>query len=436
MTPREKSPGSSMADSGTDTRHDALSDERKGSATLADDEAREGGVNAWLTVLGAFLALFCTFGQLNSFGTFQSWYEEHQLKHLPASTISWIGSLQLWVFFFSGGFVGRSFDEYGPRILMAPGTVILVLSIMLTSISHEYYHYILCQGILFGLGVGMIFYPSLAAVSSHFRKYRATALGIAMAGSGLGGVVYPIMFRQLFSIVGFGWAVRISGFMTLALLGIALVLVSSQPASGSKHRPWFSLQTFKDTNFVLVVIASIFISLGLFIPYFYIVDYAIAHSVPQETAFYVLSIMNAGSIPGRLAPSFVSDSLGRFNLIIPCSFLSGILALALWTSARSFAAIILFSVLFGFFSGGFNALIVSCIAQISEPKEIGTRMGMLYTIISFPSMGGGPAAGALLGRDHGSYTGLIVLSGTTIVIGSILLLCARLKIDSKPSARV
>lgn len=66
-----------------------------------DDDYPDGGWAAWLTVLGAFLALVFTFGQLNSFGTFQSWYSEHQLSNLPASTISWIGSVQLWVFFFS-----------------------------------------------------------------------------------------------------------------------------------------------------------------------------------------------------------------------------------------------------------------------------------------------------------------------------------------------
>jgi hypothetical protein len=61
----------------------------------------EGGLKAHLTVLGAFMALACTFGQLSAFGTFQAWYSSHQLQHMPASTISWIGSLQFWVFFFS-----------------------------------------------------------------------------------------------------------------------------------------------------------------------------------------------------------------------------------------------------------------------------------------------------------------------------------------------
>ena len=61
----------------------------------------DGGWNGWLTVGGAFAGLFCTFGQLNAFGTFQTWYAEHQLHNLPPSTIAWIGSLQLWIFFFS-----------------------------------------------------------------------------------------------------------------------------------------------------------------------------------------------------------------------------------------------------------------------------------------------------------------------------------------------
>ena len=128
----------------------------------------------WLTVIGAFLALFCTFGQLSSFGTFLSWYSHNQLSSYSPSVISWIGSLQLWVFFFSvsisgryhtticskvfnqGAIVGRYFDHYGPRPLLVTGTVIYVSSVMMTSLCKSYYHYLLAQGALFGLGVGLM----------------------------------------------------------------------------------------------------------------------------------------------------------------------------------------------------------------------------------------------------------------------------------------
>jgi hypothetical protein len=61
----------------------------------------DGGLKANLTAFGAFTALFFTFGQINAFGTFQAWYSTHQLAGMPESSISWIGSLQLWMFFFS-----------------------------------------------------------------------------------------------------------------------------------------------------------------------------------------------------------------------------------------------------------------------------------------------------------------------------------------------
>jgi len=90
---------------------------------------------------------------------------------------------------------------------MVVGTLCYLVSILATSLSVRYYQYVLSQGILFGLSVGLLcachffpllaiqdnrshhrFYPSLASISTHFLKYRATAIGIAVAGSGLGEV--------------------------------------------------------------------------------------------------------------------------------------------------------------------------------------------------------------------------------------------------------
>lgn len=94
--------------------------------------------------------------------------------------------------------------------------------------------------------------------------------------------------------------------------------------------------------------------------------------------------MNAGGILGRLAPAFLADVLGRFNVIVPCAFLAGLSTLVIWTFSRSLVAIMLFAVAYGFFSGAFNALVIPCIVQISDVREYGTRIGVLYSIVSFP----------------------------------------------------
>ena len=52
--------------------------------------------------------------------------------------------------------MGRCFDRYGPRPLLATGAVVYVSSVMMTSLCESYYQYLLAQGILFGLGVGLM----------------------------------------------------------------------------------------------------------------------------------------------------------------------------------------------------------------------------------------------------------------------------------------
>ncbi|KAH9887037.1 MFS general substrate transporter [Cubamyces lactineus] len=398
----------------------------------------DGGLAAWLTVFGAFLALFCSFGQMNAFGTFQSWYTTHQLQEMHPSTVAWIGSVQLWVFFFSGGFIGRVFDMYGPRIIMALGTALYVASIMLTSVAVTYYDYILAQGILSGLGVGMLFYPPLASISTHFSKYRATALGIAVVGSGLGGTIYPILLQYLFIRIGFAWGLRVSALLCFVLCTTATLTVTSRIAPGKVDAggPWLDLHSLRDSRFLLLVLGSCFVSFGLFTPFCYIVSYATDQGVDPTTAFYVLAVLNLASVFGRIAPAHIADALGRFALLVPCACLAGVSSLVLWTTAHSLAQLMTYAALYGFFSGAFNALIVPCIAQISDIREIGMRIGLLYSIISFPSLIGNPAAGALLRICHGSYEGPIIMSGTSIVIGSLFMLWSKLQIRPGVFARV
>lgn len=253
----------------------------------------------WLVVLGAFLALFCTFGQLSSFGTYLSWYSHNQLSSYPPSTISWIGSLQLWVFFFSvsasvasdttkgskafdqGATVGRCFDRYGPRPLLISGTAIYVSSMMIISGCKSYYQYLLAQGILFGLGVGLMsvtltqcdiqltmsfqrFYPSISSVATHFTEYRATALGIAAAGSSTGGIIFPIMLRRLFVQVGFPNAVRISGSLCLLCCVISVFTVTSiRPPSPTRFKFKDYISCLNDSRYLLLLIGSALISLGM-----------------------------------------------------------------------------------------------------------------------------------------------------------------------------
>jgi MFS family permease len=162
----------------------------------------DGGWYAWSTVAGCFLALFVQFGIPNSYGVFQSYYETHLLSDHSPQDISWIGGIQQFLLFFGGLFAGRAMDAYGAHAVFLPGSFLLVLSLMLTSISTKYWQIILAQGVLFGLGSALIFSPAFSLPSQWFHKRRALATSVAVTGSGLGGTLWPIVFSRLFQQIG------------------------------------------------------------------------------------------------------------------------------------------------------------------------------------------------------------------------------------------
>lgn len=114
------------------------------------------------------------------------------------------------------------------RPLFVLGFVLLLLGIFTTSVCDQYWQFFLAQGVCMGLGNGCLFCPSMAVISTYFDKRRALAMGLAAAGSATGGMIYPVMVRQLLPSVGFGWTIRAIGFVQLATLAIAGLFLKSR----------------------------------------------------------------------------------------------------------------------------------------------------------------------------------------------------------------
>jgi MFS family permease len=105
--------------------------------------------------------------------------------------------------------------------------------------------------------------------------------------------------------------------------------------------------------------------------------------------------------------------------------MTAILILALWIPATSNALNIVFAALFGFFSGAYISLSPALIAQISPPKEFGYRNGLMFLAAAIPGLVTNPIAGAILARNHGSYTGMKVYGGVFCLAGTALVVVAR-----------
>lgn len=293
---------------------------------------------------------------------------------------------------------------------------------MMLSLCTQYYQVLLAQAITIGLGCGCLFVPSVAILSTYFTTRLATAMGIAASGSSLGGVIYPIVFRQLLPRIGFAWTTRTIGFIilgTLLLPNLCMRMRVLPATSRSLH----DLPFFKVPSYTLLVVGFFIGFMGLYMPFFYAQVYALTeHITDANMSFYLLSILNSASIVGRILPNYIADHLGPFNVVVPCAAISALLCFCLMT-ATSAPRIIALLAFYGFVSGSFVSLPPTMIVHLSakERGKIGTRMGQMFAVVSVGLLVGTPIGGAILDR-HGFDSvwiyGGVMLLGSTVLLGA------------------
>lgn len=303
--------------------------------------------------------------------------------------------------------------------------ILYVFSIMMTSLCKEFWQFILAQGLLGGIAGGMTYAPSIAAVGQYFQKKRGAAMGMGIAGSSLGGVILPIALNQMLNStnLGFGWSVRIIGFLDLALLIPACLLIKARLPPRKSN--FFLPSALKELPFVTLVLACFFLIMGMFPPMFFIPSYAIMHGMSTQLAFYLVAILNAASFPGRVIPGILADRFGRLNMLFLAGAITGILTLC-WPATKHNASILVFTALFGFFSGAIiSGMAVGMASVPKDPRNIGTYLGMGMGFAACAALVGPPSSGAMVNHYH-SFEQVSIFSGVVCLVGAVLVIPAKL----------
>lgn len=280
-----------------------------------------------------------------------------------------------------------------------------------------------------GVGHGALFIVSIAIVPSYFSTKRSFALGLAASGSSLGGVVYTIVFHRLVGRLGFAWTTRIMGFMALGTLLIPCICIKprTSPASAARKKI-VDFTGFRETPFTLFSLASFVGFIGLYIPFFYVSTFASSKAGLDNTlAFYMLPILSAGSVAGRILPSFIADYLGPLNVLSICTAIAGLLGIC-WIAIPAHASVgglVVWAVLYGAFSGAFVSLQPSTVVSITDDMStVGGRLGMNTFCAALGLLIGTPIAGVILEGDSG-WVGLQVFCGVTLLVGGGLVMVTR-----------
>lgn len=396
------------------------------SAASLPDSYPEGGLQAWLVVLGAWFSLFASFGLLNTIAVFQTYTLEHQLSSYSEGTVGWVFSIYTFLTFFCGVYIGPVFDKYGPRWLIVAGTVCTVGGMVLLSFCTELWQFVLVFGVLLGLGSSLIFTPCIAAVGHWFKRRRGLATGTASTAGGIGGVIYPLMLSRLFNTIGYAWAVRALALICLCCCGVGIILVRSRlpPVHNASPHPDFKI--FKKIPFLHLSLGVFLLEFSLFIPLAYISSYAKHQGFSSDFAFNLIPILNASSAIGRILPGWYADIIGPINVCIGSVVLSFVACFCVWLpSGHTTAGVVVFTILFGFGSGTSIAVAPVCVGQLCKTQEYGRYYATTYTLVSFACLIGIPIAGNIVEAQNGGYQGLIILTGGVYVFSMLFLLLAK-----------
>ncbi|KAK8117429.1 major facilitator superfamily domain-containing protein [Apiospora kogelbergensis] len=371
----------------------------------------EGGLRAWLVVASAFSMAFASFGFMVSIGTLQDYWHMHQLSHLSSRDVGWIPSVFTYLSLALGLWVGPLFDHYGPRWIALVGSVGYLLMVFLLAECTQFWHFLLCCGVLGGTSGAALTTTPLAVVAHWFNRRRGFAQGVVMIGSSFGGLTLPLILQATLPRYGYAWSIRILGLIFTGCLLVSNLLMKARipplrhrgGAGGERNKSpkSFPLAIFGDLRFTLLTVSVfgfevvLFSALGILPTY---ASLANPSYPPETTGFYLIAILNGVSCLGRLGPGWLADKVGRFNMLLAMTVFTLFWMLALWLplGQSSLAALYAFAGLFGFGTGGWMALTPACVGQLCRADEFGRYYGTMYFVASLATLICIPVSGELV----------------------------------------
>jgi len=408
----------------------------------------------WIIVAVAFV----TMSLVSPIGTlfrlfYQAFKEQFGWSH---GSISGIYGLHQLLNGAISPFVGWLIDRYGPRRVMPVGALILGLGLAASSQVNSLWQLYFTFGIVAAFGVATLqSVPNVAVVSNWFVRNRGTAVGVVLAGSGLGELVLIPATQWL--ILNLGWRAT---FLILSplifVVPAALILMfqyhkpsdkglmpygeTEEEKQKAKHEvvvideewaatTWTLGRATRTYRYWALVIMVFVFSLGYFLiaPQLFVLTQELEQF--QAHSIFVAFILGAAGLQEGIAKftgGVITDRFGREKTM---TMSAGLIVAGIWMlsflEANPSAWLLYFAVLSYGLGYGFSLpSIMSSCADLFQGPRFGSILGSL-------TLGGlcGAALGASLGgflRDiTGGYETSFIISTAAFAAAVALVWSAR-----------
>ncbi|KAI1814176.1 major facilitator superfamily transporter [Poronia punctata] len=453
QTPECTTPASTYVDGNSDTEFFSAHDvQRANENGIQRHEFSlppvDGGKDAWLFLAACFAFDALVWGFPFAFGIFQDYYQSHE-PFQTQGNIAVIGTSCLGVMYLTAPIIMGLCQMFARWVRWTPlcGLFLMSIALVLSSFATTTTHLILTQGILYGLGGGIAYCPCIVYMDEWFLKRKGFAYGIMWSGSGLAGVVLPLLMASLLNSLGIRNTLRVwASVLFLITAPLSLFIKPRLPPSATSHTKPFNLGFVVTPAFLLYQAANVIESMGFFLPGIYLPTYARSTlGAASLAAATTVLLINVATVFGSVAMGWFTD---RFH-VTTCILLSTIGAttsvLVIWGLSSSLPLLYFFCIVYGLSAGSFASAWAGIMREISQKEESENNRRVdgsmvfgflaagrgLGNVISGPLsenlMRSMPWKGETAAYGYGSgYGSLIVFTGATALLGGASFVWRRL----------
>jgi MFS family permease len=317
-------------------------------------------------------------------------------------------------------------DRFGPRLVCSAGMLFIAAGLLASSFAQSMAAIYVAWGGGLGIGIGLVYAPSIASVPPWFVRRRAFAAGVASAGIGVGTLAVPLLATTAIDALGWRHALQVIAAAVLVVgVGATLLLrrAPTRVAPGTAPPGMTLKEALRSRRFWWMYAACVLAAPAMFIPFAHVSAAARDLGIGDARAVGLVGLIGVGSIVGRFAIGGFADRLGRIASIALLEASLGACYLV-WLVAGGYAALAVFALWLGLSYGGIVSLMPAICMDTFGARAVSSIVGTLYTGAALGNLLGPVVAGAVFDRT-GHYTpvlwGCVVLAALATAAASRLI---------------
>jgi MFS family permease len=308
---------------------------------------------------------------------------------------------------------GHLSDRFGPRRVVAAGSIILAVSLALASRATSLVAFQLIFGVFVGGSIAAIFAPMMACVTGWFDTHRSLAVSLVSAGMGMAPMTMSPLAAWLVSTYDWRTSLLIIAAITGAVMIPAAMLVRRAPALQSRaaaaDEPQSDMslgQALKSPQFIILLLTNFFCCATHSGPIIHTVNYAVSCGIPLIAAVSIYSVEGVAGLGGRIGFGLLGDRFGAKRVLVWGLLVQAFGALA-YVFARDLVTFYIVGATFGFIYAGVMPLYAAIARENFPLRMMGTVIGGTAMAGSL-GMATGPVAGGLIFDSLASYAWLYI----------------------------